>query len=267
MSDFEEIKNKQQNVWASGDFSIVAWNTLYIGEKLCEAVDFRAGQKILDVATGSGNTALSAARRFGEVTGIDYVPALIEKAKERSAIDKLPVDFRVADCENMPFPDGSFDVVLSTFGSMFAPDHEKAAQELLRVCKPNGKIGLANWSPEGFWGEIFRLRGKYIPPEENLKPPGEWGTEQRIKELFENHTSEIKINKRTALFRYKSVEHFIEFFKTYFGPILKTFEALDEQQQNQYQKDIEQKVIQFNQSGDNTVVIPAEYLEIVMVKK
>jgi len=265
MSDFKAIKEKQQQTWAAGDFSIVAWNTVFAGELLCEAVDLRAGQKVLDVATGSGNTALSAARRFCEVTGIDYVPALLEKAKQRAEIEQLQVNFTNGDCENILFEDGWFDVVLSTFGSMFAPHQEKAAQELIRVCKQGGKIGLTCWTPEGFWGNVFKLQKKYVPHAADLRSPVEWGTEQRLKELFGTE-SKGKITKRVALFRFTSTDHFINFFKTHFGPILKTFEALNEEQQQAYTKDLEEMLNQFNKSDDETLVIHAEYLEVVITK-
>ena len=267
MTDFDAVKEKQQSTWAAGDFSIVAWNTLYVGERLCEAADLRAGQKVLDVATGSGNTALSAARRFCDVTGIDYVPALIEKAKERARVDQLPATFQVGDCENLPFPDASFDVVLSTFGSMFAPNHEKTASEMLRVCRSGGTIALANWVPDGFWGEMFRLQATYIPHPEGLRPPGECGTESRLQELFGPAVESIKATPQITLFRFTSTEHCITFFKKYFGPVLKAYEHLSPEQQQAYQADIETLLAKYNQSGDSTLLFPGKYLEVVMKKK
>jgi SAM-dependent methyltransferase len=181
---------------------MIAWNTVFPCELICEAVELRAGQKVLDVATGSGNAALSAARRGCEATGIDYVPALIERARERAAAERLPAHFETGDCEEIPFADGSFDAVLSVYGSMFAPNQERAAQELVRVCRPGGKIGMANWTPDGFWGQAFGLAAKYLPLAEGLRPPAQWGTGERLKELFGDAISSMRIEQRGALFRY-----------------------------------------------------------------
>jgi SAM-dependent methyltransferase len=177
MTDLETIKGRQRDVWAMGDFGMIAWNTAFVGELLCEAVDLRAGQRVLDVACGSGNVALSAGRRYCEAVGVDFVPELIERARERAAVERLPTTFEVGDAESLPFEDASFDVVLSVFGSMFAPDQERAAGELVRVCRQGGKIALANWTPEGMWGQLFRIHGQYLPPPQGLRPPTLWGTE------------------------------------------------------------------------------------------
>jgi len=267
LPDFTETKARQQRMWATGDFSIIGWNTVFPGELLCEAVGLRAGHKVLDVAAGSGNAALSAARRGCESVGIDYVPALIERARERAAVDRLPARFEVGDCEAIPCTDGSFDVVLSVFGSIFAPDPVKAAQELLRVCRPGGTIGMTNWTPDGFWGQTFGLQARYTPPPPGLRPPAEWGTEARLRELFADAIVSLHSTPRSALFRYRSSAHWIEVFSTYFGPVMKTLEALDEERRRAYLADLDATINRFNRSGDDTLVVSADYLEVVMQKK
>ncbi|MBI3461116.1 class I SAM-dependent methyltransferase [Candidatus Acetothermia bacterium] len=265
MTDLAELKKRQQQTWASGDFSRVATSATIVGELLCEAVDLHAGQKVLDVATGSGNTALAAARRWGEVTGIDYVPALLER--ERAAVERLPITFLESDAENLSFPDASFDVVLSTFGAMFAPNQEKAASELLRVCRPGGKIGMTNWTPDGLAGEIFRVTTQHVPPPPDLKPPVLWGTEKRLRELFGDRIASLHITKRSLVFRYRSIEHWLEYFRTYFGPTLKAFQALDTKGQEKLAHDLTQLLNRFNRSGDQTMAAPSDYLEVVATKR
>jgi ubiquinone/menaquinone biosynthesis C-methylase UbiE len=266
MTDFDAIKQKQKEVWATGDFAVIGWNLVYPGELLCEAVELRAGQKLLDVATGAGNAALSAARRNCEAVGIDYVPALIERARARAIAEGLPAQFEVADCERIPFPDESFDRVLSVFGSIFAPNQEKAAQELIRVCRIGGRIGMANWTPDGFWGQTFGLVGKYVPPPAGVRPPPEWGTEQRLNELFGSATSLMNVKKRSALFRYRDNAHWIDVFKTWFGPIMRVLETLDEQSRSEFLRELDDTLSRFNVSGDDTLMVSADYLEVVIVK-
>jgi SAM-dependent methyltransferase len=267
MTDLNAVKEQQQRTWSLGDFAMIGWNTVFPGELMCEAVALKAGQKVLDVATGSGNTALSAARRNCEAVGIDYVPALVERARERAAAEGLPARFELGDCEAIPFPDASFDVVLSVYGSIFAPRQELAANELLRVTRPGGKIGMANWTPDGFWGESFGLLARYIPPPAGLQPPAEWGTEPRLRELFGDKISSMHIERRSALFRYRSSQHWIEVFRTYFGPIMRTLENLDAQRRGTYLADLDALLRRFNRSDDDTLVLSADYLEVVMVKK
>lgn len=267
MGDFDAVKQQQQRVWSMGDFAMIGWNTVFPGELLCEALELRAGERVLDVATGSGNAALSAARRNCEAFGIDYVPALIERARRRAAAENLPAQFEVGDCEQIPFPDENFDVVLSVFGSMFAPDAQAAAQELLRVCRGGGRIGMANWTPEGFWGRTFALVGKYLPPPAGVRPPAEWGTEKRLAELFGAGVSSTRITPRSALFRFRSSAHWIEVFSRYFGPIIRVREALDEERRKQFLTELDATLHRFNQSGDATLMVSADYLEIVMLRK
>ncbi len=264
--DLKAIKNRQQQTWASGDYAVVGSTLVVMGELLCEAVDLHAGQKALDVATGNGNAALSAARRFGEVTGIDYVPALLERGRGRAAAEGLDVAFTEGDAENIPFPDASFDVVLSTLGSMFAPDQEKAADELLRVCRPGGKIGTANWTPDGFIGQMFRVTSRYAPPPPGLKPPVLWGTEDRLRELFGDGVASIRAQRRRFVFRYRSFDHWLDIFRGYYGPLLKAFQSLDAARQEAYAADLRSLVTEFNHSGDETMVVPSEYLEAVAVR-
>jgi len=266
MTDFDAIKQKQKETWATGDFAMIGWNTVYPGELLCEALELRGGQKLLDVATGSGNVALSAARRNCEAVGIDYVPSLIERARTRAAAEGLPAQFDVGDCEQMPYPDESFDRVISVFGSIFAPDQEKAAQELIRVCRTGGKIGMANWTPDGFWGQTFGLVGKYLPPPGGVRPPPEWGTEQRLNELFGGATSLMNIKKRSALFRYRDNAHWIDVFTTWFGPIMLVLKKLGEQDKGEFLRELDDTLSRFNVSGDETLMVSADYLEVVIAK-
>jgi SAM-dependent methyltransferase len=267
MADLEVVKRQQQRTWAMGDFAMIGWNTVYPGELLCEAVELRAGEKVLDVATGSGNAALSAARRNCEASGIDYVPALIERARQRAAVENLPAKFETGDCEQIPHANASFDVVLSVYGSMFAPDAVKAAQELLRVCRPGGRIGLANWTPDGFWGQTFGLVGKYLPPPAGVRPPAEWGTEKRLAELFGHAAASTRIARRSALFRFRSSAHWIEVFSRYFGPIIRVRETLDDARRKDFLAELDATLNRFNKSGDGTLMVSADYLEVVMERK
>jgi SAM-dependent methyltransferase len=261
------IKERQQKTWTSGDFARIGNLMVLMGERLCEAVDLRAGSKVLDVATGSGNAAISAARRFCKVWGVDYVPHLIDYARKRAEVEQMEVNFEVGDAENLPYPDASFDVVLSTIGVMFAPNQEKAASELLRVCQPGGKIGLANWTPDGYIGNMFRTIGKHAPPPAGVKPPPLWGTEERLGELFGNEVSSLETTRRSFIFRYPSVAHCIEYHRTYFGPIRTAFEVLDLAGQEALARDLEGLLDRWNTSGDGTIVVPGDYLEIVAIKR
>jgi ubiquinone/menaquinone biosynthesis C-methylase UbiE len=265
--ELNAIKEKQQKTWASGNYAVIGNSLVIMGELLCEAVDVHSGQKVLDVATGSGNTAISAARRYCDVAGIDYVPELIGQAKERAGTERLEITFEVGDAEDLPYPDASFDVVLSTLGVMFAPDQEKSAGELLRVCKPGGKIGLANWTPDGFIGHMFRTVGKHFPPPPGIKPPPLWGTEERLRELLGEGISSLHTTRRSYVFRYLSAEHFIEVFHTYYGPVHKAFKSLDAAGREALARDLEELLHNWNTSGDETVVVPSEYLEVVAVRQ
>jgi ubiquinone/menaquinone biosynthesis C-methylase UbiE len=264
--DLEAIKTKQQATWSSGDYAIIGVSIPIVAELLCEAVDLRAGQRVLDVATGNGNAALAAARRFTEVVGVDYVPALLERGRQRAAAERLPVDFREGDAERLPVADASFDIVLSTFGVMFAPDHARAARELVRVVKKGGKIGLASWTPEGALGESFRVLAKYAPPPPGLQPAMGWGNETHLRELFGSAVTEWKVARRQFVFRYRSFEHWLDVFRTYYGPIHKTFAALDAAKQEALTRDLRELLARLNRSGDSTLQYPGEYLEVVVTK-
>jgi len=264
MPDYSGIKQQQKNTWATGDFAIIGWNTVFPGELLCEAVDLRAGHRVLDVAAGSGNVALSAARRNCEAVGIDFVPALVERARKRAEAEGLPARFEVADCEKIPFPDASFDRVVSLYGSMFAPDQEVAAGELVRVCRPGGKIGMGNWTPDGFWGQAFALVGRYLPPPEGVRPPTEWGTEERLGELFGASSTGLNINRRSALFRFRNNQHWIEVFSTWFGPIMRVLNTVDEEGREEFLRELNGILSRFNRSGDDSLMVGADYLEVVI---
>ena len=265
-ADLAAIKSRQQAAWSSGDYALIGTTLQIVGEDLCEALDLRAGSKVLDVAAGNGNVSLAAARRWCDVVATDYVPALLERARERAAADRLAMTFREADAEALPFPDGSFDAVVSTFGVMFTPDQPRAAAEMARVCRRGGKIGLANWTPEGFIGQLFKTIGKHVPPPAGASSPALWGTRDRISELFGRQATSIASSQRNYVFRYRSPEHWLEIFRTWYGPVLKAFGALDAQGQAALQADILALIGRFNRSGDDTMVVPGEYLEIVITR-
>lgn len=266
-AELEAIKARQRATWASGDFGIIGTTLQIVGETLCEAVDLRAGSTVLDVAAGNGNCSLAAARRFCQVMSTDYVPALLEDGKRRAEGDRLAMQFKEADAENLPFADGAFDVVLSSFGVMFAPNHGRAASELARVCRSKGRIGLANWTPRGFIGRLFSVVGRHVPPPAALMPPSRWGVEDYLEELFRGSASEIHVTPRDFVFRYQSPEHWIEIFRTWYGPVHKAFAALLEDGQQQLHRDLLDLIGEFNISRDATMVVPSEYLEIVIVRK
>jgi SAM-dependent methyltransferase len=265
--DFSAVKSRQHAAWSSGDYAVIGTTLSITGELLCEAIDLRPGQRVLDVAAGNGNATLAAARRGADVTSTDYVPALLERGRARAEAERLPVTFQQADAEDLPFPDGWFDVVLSIFGVMFTPNQEQAAQELLRVCRPGGTIGLANWTPESFIGHVFRTIGKYIPPAPGVKSPALWGTEQRLRELFGDGISELTTTKRFFVFRYRSPEHLLDVFRTYYGPMLKAFAALDAAGQAGLAEDLTELAHRFNRGGADTLAVPSEYLEVVAIRR
>ncbi len=264
--DLSTIKGRQQLAWGSGDYAIVGTTLQIVGETLCEAVDLHSNQRVLDVAAGNGNATLAAARRFADVVSTDYVAALLEGGRRRAEAERLPVTFQEADAEALPFADASFDVVLSTFGVMFTPNQDKAARELLRVCRPGGKIGLANWTPESFIGQMFRVLGKYVPPVAGVAPPSLWGTKARLDTLFGAHAV-VAAQSRTFVFRYKSPGHWLEIFRDYYGPVLKAFASLNPEARKALEKDLFALLDQNNLAKDGTLVLPSEYLEVVITKK
>ena len=265
--DLGALKARQQGAWSSGDYAVVGTTLQIVGEQLCEALDLRSGQKVLDVAAGNGNATLAAARRWCDVVSTDYVPSLLARGQSRAAAEGLSVKFEEADAEALSFADASFDAVVSTFGVMFTPDQDKAASELLRVCKRGGKIGLANWTPDGFIGQVFKTLGKYLPPPAGAKSPALWGTEARISEMFGPAAASINTERRHFVFRYRSPEHFLDVFKNYYGPMLKAFAALDPTNQQGLRNDLLALIGRMNRAEDGTMVVPSEYLEIVITKR
>lgn len=265
--DFAAIKRKQQATWASGDFAVIGTTLQIVGESLAEAADVRAAERVLDIAAGNGNATLAAARRFARVTSTDYVPALLEKGRVRATAEGHDVDFRVADAEDLPFGDGTFDVALSTFGAMFTPDHARPAREMLRVVRSGGRIGLANWTPEGFIGELFKVVGAHVAPPPGLKSPALWGTEPHIVELFGAHAADIRTQRKVFNFRYESVDHWLGVFRDYYGPVHKAFAALDDANQRALGRDIAALLERLNVGGPGSLVVPGEYLEVVVVRR
>ena len=264
--DLTAVKTRQQAAWSSGDYAIVGTTLQIVGEDLCETLDLRPGSKVLDVAAGNGNATLAAARRWCDVTSTDYVRALLNNGRDRAAAERLKVDFREADAENLPFADKSYDVVMSTFGVMFTADQDKAAAEMLRVCRSGGKIGMANWTPDGFIGQLFKTLGKHVTPPAGVKSPALWGTRARLDEMF-GKGGEIDAQPRMFVFRYRSPEHWLEVFKTFYGPMLKAFAALDAAKQNALRNDLLALVRQFNRANDGTMAVRSEYLEVVITKR
>jgi ubiquinone/menaquinone biosynthesis C-methylase UbiE len=264
--DFAAIKARQQATWASGDYAAVGTTLQIVGEALCEAVDLRSNQRVLDVAAGNGNATLAAARRFADVVSTDYVASLLDRGRERARAEGLDVTFQQADAEALPFPDAGFDVVLSTFGVMFTPRQEQAARELIRVCRPAGKIGLANWTPEGFIGQVFKTIGNYVPPAPGLKSPALWGSKAHLDALFGSQAA-VAATSKNFVFRYKSPKHWVEFFRQHYGPVLKAFAALDPDARQGLEADIYGLIDRYNIAGDGTLAVPSEYLEAVITKQ
>ncbi len=261
--DLNAVKARQQTAWASGDYAVVGTTLQLVGESLAEACDLCWDERVLDVAAGNGNATLAAARRGCRVTSTDYVPALLERGAERARADRLEVAFQTADAEALPFADASFDAVLSTFGVMFTPDHGKAAAEMARVCRPGGRIGLANWTPEGFIGQLFKTLGRHLPPPAGVQPPALWGTEAHLEKLFAGTAAAIQVNRRIFTFRYRSAAHFIEVFRTWYGPVHKAFAALGDKA-GALEADLTALLERLNVAGPRSLVVPGEYLEIVV---
>jgi ubiquinone/menaquinone biosynthesis C-methylase UbiE len=265
-ADLIMVKGRQQAAWSSGDYAVVGTTLQIVGETLCEAVDLRSNQRVLDIAAGNGNATLAAARRFAEVVSTDYVGTLLDRGRERAEAERLQITFQQADAENLPFADATFDVVLSTFGVMFTPNQELAAAEMLRVCRPGGKIGMANWTPEGFIGRLFKTIGKYVPPAPGVKSPVLWGSKAHLDLLFGANAAVAALSQK-FVFRYKSPEHWVKIFRTYYGPVLKTFAAINANARQALEDDLHALLDEFNVAEDGTLVVPGEYLEVVITKK
>ncbi len=266
-AEFDEIKARQRATWASGDYAVVGTTLQIVGEQLCESLDLRADQRVLDVAAGNGNASLAAARRYAQVVSTDYVPSLLDAARQRAAAEGLEIEFRPADAEALPFADASFDAVLSVFGAMFTPNQRRTAAELLRVCRPGGSIGLANWTPDSFIGQMFKIIGKRLPPPSGLASPMRWGTEEFLHEHFGEDAARIETTKRSFMFRYRSAQHWLGVFRAWYGPTLKAFAALDDAGKAALAHELEELAERFNRSGDTTLVVPSEYLEARIVLK
>jgi ubiquinone/menaquinone biosynthesis C-methylase UbiE len=265
--DFSAVKTRQRAAWSSGDYAVVGTTLQVVGEALCEALDLRSTQRVLDVAAGNGNVSLAAARRWCDVVSTDYVEALLTRGRERAAAERLNIEFREADVEALPFADASFDVVVSTFGCMFAPNPKQTASEMQRVCKSGGKIGMANWTPDGFIGQLFKTIGRHMPPPAGIESPALWGTRQRLQDLFGAQAAKVEVESRHFTFRYRSPQHWLDIFKNYYGPVLKAFAALDASKQPALADDLIALIAKFNRAKDGSMVAPSEYLEIVITKK
>ena len=264
--DLAAVKGRQQVAWSSGDYAVVGTTLQIVGERLCEAVDLRSNQRVLDVAAGNGNATLAAARRFADVVSTDYVGALLERGAERAKAERLAVTFQQADAEALPFADASFDVVLSTFGVMFTPNQEQAAHELLRVCRPGGKIGLASWTPDSFIGQLFKTIGRHVPPPAGVKSPALWGSKAHLAGLFGPAVT-IATTSRQFVFRYRSPAHWLEVFGTYYGPVVKALAALQPAARDALEADLRALLDTFNDATDGTLVAPSDYLEAVIVRR
>jgi SAM-dependent methyltransferase len=265
--DLAAIKTRQRAAWSSGDYAVVGTTLQIVGETLCEALDLRSGERVLDVAAGNGNASLAAARRWCEVTSTDYVPALLERGRERARAERLELQFLEADAEALPFDDASFDAVMSTFGVMFTPNSRRAADELQRVCRPGGRIGLANWTPDGFIGQMFKTMGRHVAPPAGVESPALWGTQERIHALFGTGAADIGITRREFVFRYRSPAHWLDVFRTWYGPVLKAFASLEPAAQDALAADLLDLVGRFNVARDGTVVVASAYLEIVVTRR
>jgi ubiquinone/menaquinone biosynthesis C-methylase UbiE len=261
--DLQAIKQRQQQAWASGDFAVVAARIVLTAEQLCDSADLHAGWHVLDVATGSGNAAIAAARLGCSAVGIDYVPALLERGRRRAAAESLDVVFMEGDAEALPFPDAFFDAVTSVFGAMFAPDHERTARELIRVCRPGGRIALASWTPTGFIGDLFRTTGKHVPPPAGVHSPMLWGTEAHLRDLFGEEITSLEVTERTFTFRFPSAEHFVTFFRLWYGPTLKAFAALDDAGREALEADLIALARSHDRLDGDALAIPATYLEAI----
>jgi SAM-dependent methyltransferase len=261
------VKGRQHAAWSAGDYAVVGTTLQIVGETLCEALDLRAGEQVLDIAAGNGNATLAAARRWADVTSTDYVEALLERGRARASAEGLAVRFEHADAESLPYADARFDVVLSSFGVMFTPDQEKAAAEMARVCRPGGRIGLANWTPSGFIGELFKLLGRYLPPPPGLPSPALWGTEERLRDLFGHRLDSIAIERRDFVFRYRSAAHWLEVFRTFYCPMVKAFGALDGTKQESLAADLVALAERFNRATDGSLVAPSQYAEVVILRR
>ncbi|MFJ4388004.1 class I SAM-dependent methyltransferase [Pseudomonas sp. NPDC089408] len=264
--DTNALKARQQAAWASGDYAVIGTTLQLVGERLAEACDLRWDEQVLDVAAGNGNATLAAARRGCRVTSTDYVPELLKRGEERARAEHLSVLFQAADAEALPFADGTFDAVLSTFGVMFAPNQPQAARELARVCRPGGRIGLANWTPQGFVGQMFKTLGRHVPPPAGALPPSRWGDGEQLRLMFDGTLGELHVSRQQFNFRYRSAAHFIDVFRTWYGPVHKAFASLEPEAAGALERDLTQLLDESNVAGPSSLVVPSEYLEVVVIR-
>jgi len=264
--DLAAVKQRQMATWSSGDYSVIGTTLQIVGETLAEACDVKWGERVLDIAAGNGNVTLAAARRGGQVTSTDYVASLLERGAERAQAERLNVTFKTADAEALPFEDQSFDVVVSTFGAMFSPDHHRVAAEMARVCRPGGRIGLCNWTPDGFIGEVFKALGRRLPPPAGLQSPALWGVDSHLQELFAGRSTAIVTNRRQFNFRYRSAAHFIETFRNWYGPLHQAFKVLSAADAAGFESDLTELLNRHNRAGSGSLVVPSEYLEVIIAR-
>jgi ubiquinone/menaquinone biosynthesis C-methylase UbiE len=265
--DLDAVKERQRAAWSSGDYAVVGTTLQLVGEQLAESCDVRCDELVLDVAAGNGNATLAAARRGGKVTSTDYVASLLERGADRARAEHLEVKFQTADAEALPFDNGSFDVVLSTFGVMFTPNQQRAAEEMLRVCRSGGRIGMANWTPEGFIGQLFKTLGRYVPPPAGVQPPSLWGVESHLQALFGKQAAKIEVTRRVFNFRYRSAAHFIDVFRKWYGPTHKAFAALPADKGAALERDMTDLLNRLNSAGPASLVVPSEYAEVVITRR
>jgi ubiquinone/menaquinone biosynthesis C-methylase UbiE len=268
-ADLAAIKQKQQQTWASGDFGVVAGRIVIVAEQLVDHADLRAGWRVLDIATGTGNAAIAAARLGSEVVGIDYVPALLERGRERAAAEGLTIELLEGDAEALAFPDFSFDAVISVFGTMFAPNHVQTAAELVRVTRVGGTIALASWTPDGFIGELFRTTAKHVPPPAGVQSPLLWGTEEHLRTLLGGNVSQLDVTEHTFTWRYRSAEEFVDFFRSWYGPTVKAFAAVEGSARDELYADLVELARRHNRLGAEAgaIAIPATYTEAIATRR
>jgi len=264
MTDFKKITENQKKVWNSGDFNQIARLNWGMSEKLVSEVDPKPRQRVLDVACGSGTAALVAERRFCEVTGLDYVSSLIDRARLRAEANGQDIKFIVGDAQEMPFPDDYFDCILSVYGVQFAPDQEKTAAELIRVCKPGGVIGIAGPAPEGWSKDFFAAHARHNPPPPGVHSPLKWGTEEGLKELFGDSVTSIVFKKHRALQYYRSIDHAVEIFSTWFGPTLNALEKIEDEQKKNLLNDLKEVFERYNTATDGTAIVENIYSQITI---
>jgi ubiquinone/menaquinone biosynthesis C-methylase UbiE len=265
--DLSAVKARQQSAWASGDYAVVGTTLQLVGELVAEACDLRYDEKVLDVAAGNGNATLAAARRGCKVTSTDYVPALLDRGAERARAEGLTAEFLAADAEELPFADAVFDCVLSTFGVMFAPDQQRAAAEMIRVCRRGGRIGLANWTPSGFIGRLFKTLGRHVPPAPGTQSPALWGVEAHLETLFPRSAASIEVIPRVFQFRYRSAAQFIDVFRMWYGPVHKAFASLARDKAAALEADLMALLSETNRAGPDSLIVPSDYLEIVVTRR